>query len=84
MLIDLNDNPPEFELSIYAFTVSESAAVGSTVGRVFATSRDTGVNADITYVINEGSNNFAINDHTGEDWMYNTLWAEIWLSFWRD
>ena len=66
LLIDLNDNPPEFERSIYSFTVSEVAAVGATVGRVFATSRDVGVNADITYVINEGSDNFAIGDHTGE------------------
>ena len=68
ILLDVNDNPPQFEFSMYLFNVSESTPIGSVVGGVYAVSKDVGVNAEITYSIpNSASvNNFAIDPFTGE------------------
>ena len=62
-LLDINDNKPEFELSTYIETVDESVDVGHSVSQVFATSRDTGVNAEISYGIMAGNElgNFRID-----------------------
>ena len=67
-LLDINDNKPEFELVSYAATVGENLDIGSSVIVVFATSRDAGVNAEISYSIIAGNelNNFEIDPKTGE------------------
>ncbi len=67
-LIDINDNPPEFEHSTYTSTVPEDTSVGSSVMQVFATSRDTGINAEISYDIIAGNeqNKFRMDSKTGE------------------
>ena len=67
-LLDINDNKPEFELSTYLETVAESVAVGYSVTQVYATSRDAGVNAEITYGIMAGNElgKFRIDSRTGE------------------
>lgn len=66
LLIDVNDNPPEFEHSVYSFYVHESVSVGTVIGKVFAASRDVGVNAEIAYTIFEGSDlPFVIRNDTG-------------------
>ena len=64
---DVNDNPPEFEHATYSQVVSEAMPVDSTVIRVFATSRDIGVNAEIVYRIAEGNSagHFYIDPHSG-------------------
>nr|XP_042897100.1 fat-like cadherin-related tumor suppressor homolog isoform X1 [Parasteatoda tepidariorum] len=49
LLQDVNDNPPEFTSKYYFTTVSETAAVGTEILKVTATSRDSGVNAEIAY-----------------------------------
>ncbi|MCU0823783.1 MAG: cadherin repeat domain-containing protein [Leptospira sp.] len=62
----MNDNPPEFEKTVYSLHVIESAPVGFIVGRVFATSRDFGINAQITYsVISSIGSDFTIDPDTG-------------------
>ena len=66
IVTDVNDNPPEFEQTVYSLSVSESASVGTKVGQVFATSRDSGVNAAITYhFINSLTTDFTIDRNTG-------------------
>jgi len=65
-LVDVNDNPPEFERTTYSLSVSEATPVGTGVGRVFATSRDVGVNADISYaVVDAVTSDFDVNSNTG-------------------
>jgi len=65
-LVDVNDNPPEFERTMYSVSVSEATPVGTSVGRVYATSRDIGVNADISYsIIDSVTSDFDINSKTG-------------------
>ncbi|XP_072298027.1 cadherin-6-like [Eucyclogobius newberryi] len=53
-LTDVNDNPPRFTQSIYQFRVPESLPYGSVVGRVRATDRDIGQNAEMFFTIVSG------------------------------
>ena len=64
---DVNDNPPEFASKYYFATITEGVDVGTDVVRVMATSRDIGVNAEISYSIIGGNEHrkFAINPATG-------------------
>ncbi|XP_026296983.1 fat-like cadherin-related tumor suppressor homolog isoform X4 [Apis mellifera] len=64
---DINDNPPEFASKIYFSKVPEIYAVGTEVARVLATSKDTGVNADVYYSIVGGNEHkkFQIDARTG-------------------
>ena len=67
-LLDINDNPPEFEMATYTVTVDESASVGMSIVDVFATSKDAGVNAEITYGIMAGNElgKFRIESRSGK------------------
>ncbi|XP_074651233.1 protocadherin Fat 1-like [Tubulanus polymorphus] len=68
VLLDVNDNPPMFELSTYVETVSEGTAPGLNILTVHATSKDLGENADISYSIAGGNEQmkFAVDAKTGE------------------
>ncbi|XP_051929792.1 cadherin-24 isoform X2 [Hippocampus zosterae] len=50
-LSDVNDNPPHFRRSAWAFSVSELAAPGVEVGRLTATDADVGDNALLDFTI---------------------------------
>lgn len=52
---DHNDHAPEFTTKILQGKVYETAAKGSSIVRVYATDRDTGDNAKITYSIISGN-----------------------------
>ncbi|XP_021699917.1 protocadherin-like wing polarity protein stan isoform X3 [Aedes aegypti] len=71
-ITDANNFAPVFENAPYTASVFEDAPVGTTVLVVFATDSDVGVNAQITYLLNDesvnglGSNEpFSINPQTG-------------------
>ncbi|NXO46253.1 PCDG7 protein, partial [Locustella ochotensis] len=49
IVLDGNDNAPEFTQSVYKVTVREDVAVGSLVLQVTATDRDEGPNAEVKY-----------------------------------
>ncbi|NXK96056.1 PCDG7 protein, partial [Formicarius rufipectus] len=49
IVLDGNDNAPEFTQSVYKVTVKEDMAVGSRVLQVTATDRDEGPNAEVKY-----------------------------------
>ena len=55
IFLDVNDNPPEFASKYYFASIGEGVETGTDVVRVMATSRDTGVNADISYSIVGGN-----------------------------
>uniref|UniRef100_A0A673K9G9 Protocadherin Fat 3-like n=1 Tax=Sinocyclocheilus rhinocerous TaxID=307959 RepID=A0A673K9G9_9TELE len=67
MVLDVNDNPPVFQKQDYVVTVPEDVTVGTEVLRVFATSSDIGVNAEIYYRFLSGNElgKFSIEDSTG-------------------
>ncbi|XP_067856747.1 cadherin-22-like [Heptranchias perlo] len=61
-ITDINDNPPRFNQKLYQLSMLESAAVGTTVGRVKAEDVDLGQNSEMTYTLKEedGSNRFSV------------------------
>ena len=63
----MNDNPPEFASKYYFATVTEGVLKGTDVVRLLASSRDTGVNAEIRYSISGGNqhNKFTIDPFSG-------------------
>ncbi|XP_043247503.1 fat-like cadherin-related tumor suppressor homolog, partial [Amphibalanus amphitrite] len=64
---DVNDNAPEFTKTMYHASAYENTTVGTEVLKLLATSRDSGVNAEISYSIIGGNehNMFEINRKTG-------------------
>ena len=67
LFADVNDNPPEFASKYYFASIREGEPVGTDVVQLMASSRDAGVNAEITYSIiggNEGRK-FMIKADTG-------------------
>uniref|UniRef100_A0A3Q3W2F6 Cadherin domain-containing protein n=1 Tax=Mola mola TaxID=94237 RepID=A0A3Q3W2F6_MOLML len=65
-LTDVNDNGPTFQ-HLYAFAIPEDAAVGTTVGRIMAEDGDIGINAQMTYSLEddlEESSTFIIKTDT--------------------
>jgi protocadherin Fat 1/2/3 len=66
-VLDINDNPPVFERRDYLVTVPEDTSPGTQVLAIFATSKDIGTNAEITYLIRCGNEQgkFRINPKTG-------------------
>ncbi|TNN55709.1 Cadherin-7 [Liparis tanakae] len=52
-LTDVNDNGPTFQHHLYTFSVPENAAVGTAVGRIMARDGDTGINARMTYSLED-------------------------------
>ncbi|XP_069552512.1 cadherin-8 isoform X3 [Brachyistius frenatus] len=62
-LTDVNDNGPTFQRHQYTFAIPENAAVGTTVGRIMAEDGDIGINARMTYSLEddlEESSTFSI------------------------
>lgn len=77
MVLDVNDNPPVFQKQDYAVTVPEDVAVGSELLRVFASSKDIGVNAEIYYSISTGNEfgKFHIDNTKGERPIDDVYWS---------
>lgn len=68
LLVDVNDNPPEFSARSYHAVVSEVAAPGTEVARISATAAvEDGVRATVVYSIIAGNEfgKFAFEPHTG-------------------
>ncbi|XP_073842383.1 FAT atypical cadherin kugelei isoform X2 [Musca autumnalis] len=54
-VLDINDNPPEFQLKQYKAYLFENMTIQTEVIQVYATSKDIGVNAEISYYIVGGN-----------------------------
>ncbi|NXS82799.1 PCDAD protein, partial [Erpornis zantholeuca] len=70
-VLDANDNPPQFNQSLYKVQLPESAAVGTLVARVNATDPDVGSNSEVTFTATSfnppsGRDVISINPNTGE------------------
>ena len=59
-VLDQNDNTPAVENLRLVYNISETTKVFSTIGIVFATDADTGVNGQLTYNMIENNNQFRI------------------------
>lgn len=65
---DENDNPPEFIKSSYLVSIGENNPANSDVIQVIATSKDIGVNAEMSYMISAGNvdESFTIDPDNGK------------------
>ncbi|XP_042841418.1 protocadherin beta-17 isoform X2 [Panthera tigris] len=70
VVLDINDNAPEFAQLLYEVQVPENSPVGSLVITVFATDLDAGTYGELSYSFFQSSNQviqaFEINTVTGE------------------
>ncbi|KAK2817251.1 hypothetical protein Q5P01_025442 [Channa striata] len=66
LVLDINDNAPEFSSEVYYFTVSEGSSPQGLVGTVKAVDRDSGKNAQLSYILLSDGKFFRINAKTGE------------------
>ncbi|MFT7800089.1 cadherin-6-like [Arapaima gigas] len=53
-LLDVNDNPPKFLLSVYEFNIPETAGKESSTWKIKATDEDIGKNAEMDYSVTGG------------------------------
>ncbi|XP_072252478.1 protocadherin alpha-8-like [Leuresthes tenuis] len=60
-VLDVNDNVPVFSKDAYSVTLSENAAVGTTVIQVNATDLDEGPNGDVIYSFSNSMNQNILN-----------------------
>ncbi|KAM3864775.1 protocadherin-23 [Diretmus argenteus] len=65
-VLDANDNAPAFSSQVYYFTVSEGASPQGLVGTVKAVDKDSGKNAQLSYILLSDGKYFRINAKTGE------------------
>lgn len=66
VVLDQNDNDPQFDHNEYSATIAEDAAINTTVITVKAQDPDAGVNSEITYSLsNETKSLFRIDSSTG-------------------
>lgn len=67
-ITDVNDNCPVFQRIPYKVEVSEGAAVGASIMRVFSTDADEGLNGDIYYKLVGGDEmgKFSLDEATGQ------------------
>ncbi|CAK6446154.1 unnamed protein product, partial [Pipistrellus nathusii] len=70
LVLDVNDNAPEFAQRLYQVQVPENSPVGSLVVKVSARDLDTGTNGEISYALSyssrEISKTFEVNSLSGE------------------
>ncbi|KAH0616047.1 hypothetical protein JD844_026842 [Phrynosoma platyrhinos] len=68
IVLDVNDEAPEFTKAVYEASVCENTAPGAVVIKVEATDKDSGINSLLQYEILPGSGyeTFQINSKTGE------------------
>ncbi|GCC35199.1 hypothetical protein chiPu_0013682 [Chiloscyllium punctatum] len=62
---DANDNPPVFFSQVFFATVAENSPCGTTVFKVNATDNDSGIHAEINYIIEGGHPEFFIDPQFG-------------------
>ena len=65
VVLDINDNKPEFDNSTLIGQIYENRPVGSSVCIVVASDKDVGVNGQITYSL-KSNDAFTIDTATGE------------------
>lgn len=82
-VLDVNDNPPEFDHLKYHTHVKESTPIGSHIAVVSATDRDVGSHAEIIYHIISGNEkgHFHLEENTGVIYLVKPLDYEETIQF---
>uniref|UniRef100_A0A3P9P7E5 Cadherin domain-containing protein n=1 Tax=Poecilia reticulata TaxID=8081 RepID=A0A3P9P7E5_POERE len=61
IVMDVNDNPPVFLLSDFSFSVYKNAPVGTSIGKVTATDKDSGPEGEVLYLTFGHGKNFGFD-----------------------
>jgi hypothetical protein len=64
-VIDENDNNPQFTNATFTFTIAENEPVDSFVGKLTATDRDIGRNAELIFTLSSVQNDFTVDPRNG-------------------
>jgi protocadherin Fat 1/2/3 len=65
-VLDVNDNPPRFEVASLSIEVPEDAPVGTILASIIAEDKDRGINSEIRYALVDNANvPFAVDSATG-------------------
>ncbi|XP_052011514.1 protocadherin beta-18-like [Apodemus sylvaticus] len=84
-VLDVNDNAPEFEKTLYEVQVPENSSVDSLVIKVSATDLDSGINGEISYSFSHSSRDvqktFKIHPISGEVHLKTLLDFEVIQSY---
>ncbi|XP_021006571.1 protocadherin beta-18-like [Mus caroli] len=85
VVLDVNDNAPEFERTLYEVQVPENSSVDSLVIKVSATDLDSGINGEISYSFSHISRDvqktFEIHPTSGEVHLKTLLDFEVIQSY---
>ncbi|XP_040597853.1 protocadherin beta-15-like [Mesocricetus auratus] len=85
IVVDVNDNAPEFVQALYQVQILENSPVGSLVAKVWAKDLDTGTNGEVSYSLlrssQEMSKTFELNAMSGEVRLIKTLDYETASSY---
>ncbi|XP_076768879.1 protocadherin beta-18-like isoform X2 [Arvicanthis niloticus] len=85
VVMDVNDNAPEFEKALYEVQVPENSSVNSLVIKVSATDLDSGINGEISYsfshISRDVQNTFEIHPISGEVHLKRLLDFEVIQSY---
>lgn len=64
-VIDENDNAPQFTNATFTFNIAENEPVDSFVGKLTATDRDIGRNAELIFMLSNVQNDFTVDPRNG-------------------
>lgn len=64
-VIDENDNNPQFVNATFTFSIAENEPIDSFVGKLMATDRDIGRNAELIYMLSNVQNDFTVDPRNG-------------------
>ncbi len=76
-----NEYSPVFISNQFVFEVYETSLIGSVIGTVSATDRDSGNDGQVFYSISEQTNIFAMNEKTGDIVLARTVDYETQISY---
>lgn len=64
-VIDENDNAPQFTNATFTFSIAENEPIDSFVGKLTATDRDIGRNAELIFMLSNVQNDFIVDPRNG-------------------
>lgn len=64
-VIDENDNNPQFTNTTFTFSIAENEPIDSFVGKLTATDRDIGRNAELIFLLSNAQNDFTVDPRNG-------------------
>lgn len=81
-VLDVNDNPPRFQVSSLALEVAEDQVGGAVLARIVAEDEDSGINGEVRYALEDNANvPFALDSATGQLTLAGALDRETTVAY---